>query len=262
MQFRILWDQPEPCPYRDQQTARLPLRLPLRPLSNEDFDQLLEEGDRRSGRMLYRTACPSCTACHPLRIPVARFQPSRSQKRVLKGSTEIELRIGRPGLTRDRLRLFNRHKLERGLSSSGTPLSPEHYRSWLMDTCVDTREFQYLVAGKLIGISIVDLGHKSASSVYHYFDPDESKRSLGVYSALAEIAWCQQQGIDWYYLGFYVEDCQHLRYKGSYYPHQRKVDGVWQEFTAADAAVVAVGASVSVDPEDRPTVPGHQALKS
>jgi arginine-tRNA-protein transferase len=251
MQFRILWDHPERCPYRDNQVARLPLRVPLRPLRPADFDQMLAEGDRRTGRMLYRTACPSCTACHPLRVPVQRFEATRSQKRVWKKNEDLELRISKPALTRDRLRMYNRHKLERGLSSSGEPLTAESYRAWLMDTCVDTREFQYLFEDKLIGVTIVDLGGRAASSVYHYFDPDYDSRSLGVYSALRELEWCKQQGLDWYYFGFYVQDCSHLRYKANYYPHQRRADGVWTEYSSAED----VGKVVEVCPPTPMLVP-------
>ena len=117
-----------------------------------------------------------------------------------------------------------------GLSRTEEPLGATAYRAWLVDTCVDTREVRYSVDDRLIAISILDFGRTSVSSVYHYFDPDESRRSLGVYSALAEIAWCNALGIEWYYLGYYVADCPRLSYKGTYFPHQRKVDGQWQEF--------------------------------
>ena len=231
MQFRILWNQPEPCPYREGYTAQLPLRLPLRRPTPEEFDKMLADGDRRSGRMVYRPTCPACTACEALRVPVDRFQPTRSQRRVWRGNPDVELRVGRPTLTSERLALYNRHKMERGLSRSGEPLSAESYRVWLMDTCTDTREFQFLVEGKVVAISIIDVGKDSASSVYHYFDPDVSKRSLGVYSIMREIEWCREQGIAWYYLGLYVEDCQHLSYKAAYWPNQRRINGDWIEFT-------------------------------
>lgn len=229
--FRTLWEQPEPCPYREGYTARLPLRRPNRLPSPEEFDRLLSEGDRRSGRMLYRTSCPACTACEPLRVPVDRFTPTRSQRRAARANGDVELRVGRPALTRERLELYNRHKLERGLSRSGEPMSDDHYRAWLLDTCADTREFTFLVAGRIVAVSIIDLGREAASSVYHYFDPDEAKRSLGVYSVLREIEWCREVGLRWYYLGLYVEECQHLRYKASYWPHQRLVNGAWVEFS-------------------------------
>ncbi len=229
MVFRVVWDQLETCPYREGATARLPLRLPARVLTPAEFDAALEAGDRRTGRMLYRTRCPACVACEPLRVPVARFRPTTSQRRSLRKNEDVRLEVGPPELSDARVALFNRHKLERGLSRTEEPLSAIHYRAWLVDTCVDTRELRYFVGDRLVAVSILDVGRASASSVYHYFDPDEGRRSLGVYSVLREIEWCASVGIEWYYLGFYVSDCAHLAYKAAYFPHQRRVDGAWVE---------------------------------
>ncbi len=228
MNFRVLWDQVEPCPYREGERARLPLRLPMGPLTPAQFDRCLADGDRRSGRMLYRTACPSCQGCEPLRVPVREFVPSKSQRRAWRRNCDdVRLVVGAPEVDDERLALFNRHKLERGLSASGEPLTATAYLAWLVQTCVDTREFRYLVGDRLVAVSVLDVGQTSVSSVYHYFDPAEERRSLGVFSALAEIAWAASQGYDWYYLGFYVSDCAHLRYKADYRPNERRVGGVW-----------------------------------
>ena len=226
--FRVLWDQVEPCPYREGQQARLPLRVPVTPLTGADFDACLAAGDRRSGRMLYRTACPTCQGCEPLRVPVSEFVPSKSQRRVLRrNQDDVRVEVGVALVDATRLSMFNRHKLERNLSSSGEPLSAEAYRAWVVHTCVKTLEFRYLVGERLVAVSVVDVGARSLSSVYHYFDPGESWRSLGVFSALAELAWAREQGYEWYYLGFYVSDCDHLRYKADYRPHERRVGGQW-----------------------------------
>ena len=230
MLFRVVWDQMEACPYLPGQVARLPLRMPSRPLTPDELDTRLELGERRSGRMVYRTQCPSCSACEPLRVSVPRFTPTPSQRRTWRRNTEsVRIEVGTPDLSEERLALYNRHKQERGLARSDEPLGPIGYRAWLVDSCVDSRELRYYVGDKLVGVSILDVGRTSASSVYHYFDPDEGRRSLGVYSVLREIAWCAEAGIDWYYLGLYVRDCTHLAYKASYNPHQRRIAGVWTE---------------------------------
>ena len=237
MQFRVVWDQMEACPYLNAQVARLPLRMPLAALSPDEFDHLLEEGERRSGRMLYRTQCPSCNACEALRVPVKRFLPTPSQERVLRrNAADVEMEIGVPELSWERLHLYNRHKMERGLSHGDEPLTAIGYRTWLMDSCVDTREIRYYVARRLVAVSILDFGRTSASSVYHYFDPDESRRSLGVYSVLKKIELCASAGIEWYYLGFYVGACSRLAYKAGYWPHQRRVAGTWTEFVGREPA--------------------------
>lgn len=232
MEYRIVWDQMEPCPYREGQVARLPLRLPLEPVSSEAFDALLEEGDRRSGRLLYRTRCPECDACKPLRVPVARFTPTKSHRRVLRKNEDVQVRVANPAVSAERLRLYNKHKLQRGLSRDGQELAASGYRAWLVDSCTRSRELHYLVAGRLIGVSVLDFGRRSVSSVYHYFDPEESRRSIGVYSVLKELELCKKYDFEWYYLGFYVDDCAHLNYKAEYLPHQRKIDGRWVDFEA------------------------------
>ena len=86
-------DELEPCPYLDGETARMPLRWQLRPLSDVEFDASLDMGDRRVGRMLYRTSCPSCNACEAIRIPVDDFTPTRSQRRVIRRNKDIKVQV-------------------------------------------------------------------------------------------------------------------------------------------------------------------------
>src|SRR5437762_10536556 len=80
----VVYDEPGPCSYLNEQIWRLPLRLPVRPLTREEFGARLAAGDRRQGRLLYRTACPSCQACEPIRLDVERFEPDKTQRRVLR----------------------------------------------------------------------------------------------------------------------------------------------------------------------------------
>lgn len=243
MQYRLVWDQPEPCPYLPERDARLPLRLPLGPMTPEAFDRLLASGERRSGRLVYHTQCGSCSECQSLRLPVDKFRPTKSQLRVWRRNEGvIRVEMGRPALTREHLALYNRHKLERGLARRDEPMSAESYRSWLVHTCTETAEIRYLLDDRLVGVSIVDFGRRAASSVYHYFDPDESKRSIGVYSVLKEIEICRRSGLAWYYLGYYVQDCRALAYKAQYWPHERRVDGIWTPFDAP-AEAPATGAA-------------------
>lgn len=228
VKFAVVHDGTEACPYLPGRLARMPLRLPLEQVTPEAFDALLEQGDRRFGPLLYRTRCPECSACEPIRVPVAQFRPSKTQRRVWRRNEgEITVEVGAPTITERHLELFNRHKHERGLERSVEVTTAESYRFHLVDTCVDSREVRYLLGGELIAVSILDVGRASASSVYHFFDPDQSARALGVYSVMWEIAWCASVGIEWYYLGLFVADCQSLSYKAQYRPHERRVNGVW-----------------------------------
>lgn len=233
--FVIVDATPHDCPYLPGQTARLPLRLPRGPITPTEFDRLLAQGDRRAGRLLYRTQCRSCQACEALRLPLARFVPTKSHRRVLRRNEDVRIEVGAPLATPRHLELYNRHKFERGLSQTEGPISVEEYRRYYIDTCVQTEEIRYLVGDRLIAVSLLDVGQRSASSVYHYFDPDESRRSPGVYSVLREIELCKERGFDWYYLGLWVGACASLAYKSQYYPHQRRQAGLWHTFEAPGA---------------------------
>jgi leucyl-tRNA---protein transferase len=229
---RLVYDGNEPCPYLPDQVSRTPLRLQLSTLEGSRFDELLEQGDRRVGRMLYRTACPSCRACEPLRIPVDLFTPSRSHRRILRRNEDLRVEVGPAIYSAERLALFNRHKRERGLARREQDTTQAGYEGWFVRSCVETVEMRYLVGDRLVGVGIVDLGERDSSSVYFYFDPDEGRRSLGTLSTLFEVEWLRRRGGRYHYLGLYVADCRHLVYKAAYFPHQRRVDGAWQQFAA------------------------------
>lgn len=228
---RVVQDRFEECVYRPGQVARCPARVPTAPLSPEQLDLLLEEGDQRVGNTVFRTECPFCHACEPVRVDVGAFAMSVSQARTWKrneGALRVEL--GEPTLSRRRVALWNRHRKERGLLAESSRRDPLGYKEWLVDSCAPTQEVRYWEGERLVAVSLLDFGRASANSAYHYFDPRASRRSLGVYSVLKEIELCRERGLRWYYLGLWVEDCTALRYKSAYFPHERLVRGRWERF--------------------------------
>lgn len=224
---RIVQDRFEECIYRPGQVARCPARVPSAPLTPSQLDLLLEEGDQRVGGTVFRTECPFCTACEPVRIDISRFEPSRSQRRVIRRNEDLVVEQGPPTLSRRRVALWNRHRRARGLLSEHSRRDAVGYQEWLVDSCAPTTEVRYLLAGRIIAVSLLDLGETSANSAYHYFDPVHAVRSLGVYSVLHEIELCRAMGMRWYYLGLWVSDCSALRYKSGYHPHERLIAGRW-----------------------------------
>nr|XP_045005450.1 arginyl-tRNA--protein transferase 1 isoform X4 [Jaculus jaculus] len=82
---------------------------------------------------------------------------------------------------------------------------------------------QYWLDGNIIAVGVIDILPHCVSSVYLYYDPDYSFLSLGVYSALREIAFTRQlhektAQLSYYYMGFYIHSCPKMRYKGQYRP--------------------------------------------
>jgi arginyl-tRNA--protein-N-Asp/Glu arginylyltransferase len=207
------------------------MSLPVGPLTPEQLDRLLEAGYRRSGWFFYRTECPQCSACEPLRLEAATFSPSRSQRRARKvGDHHLRLRIAKPEIDDRRIDLFNRHRTQRGLAHGDVPADEHDYRAFLVNSYCDVIEMSLWCEQTLIAISIADVGRTSLSAVYCFFDPEFSWLSPGTYAILKQIELAQHSQRRWLYLGMYVEANQHLKYKSNYGPHQRLIGGQWRDF--------------------------------
>jgi arginine-tRNA-protein transferase len=120
--------------------------------------------------------------------------------------------------------------MQRDLAASKEAYSPEDFRSFLVDSCCESRELSFWFNEQLIGCSIVDFGADSMSAVYSFFDPDFSRFSLGTYAILKQFALAREIKKKYLYLGMYVEDNQHLRYKGRFAPQERFIHGRWMPF--------------------------------
>lgn len=224
----VVYDEPMACPYLPGQRARLPMRLPTRWLTATEFDSRLQAGDRRQGVLLYRTSCAACRACEPIRIDVEAFKEGRTPRRIFRrGQEKIDVEIGPPEFSLERLALYNLHKRGRGLASTEDAMDEPGYRAFLVETCCDTFEIRYRVAGELMGVAIVDRAATALSAVYFYFNPDYGALSPGVFSILKQLELCRRWGLKYLYLGFYIEACRSMAYKARYRPHERLIDGAW-----------------------------------
>ena len=80
----------------------------------------------------------------------------------------------------------------------------------------------YLIDGKLIAVGVLDFLPNCLSSVYLYYDVDYSFLSLGVYTALREIALTRSlivhdpERFKYYCMGYYIHSCPRMLYKGQY----------------------------------------------
>lgn len=232
----IVYDRQVWCPYLPRQVARMPLRMPTRDLTGEELDERLAVGDRRQGVVLYRTRCPRCEACEPVRIDVARFRPTRTHRRTLaRGLRELAIEIGRPRVDAERVALYDRHKRARALADDAHPIEPQTYEEFLVATCCDSLEIAYRLNGELVGVAITDRGAISVSAVYCHHDPTKTTLGVGTFSILYQLELCKQWGLRWLYLGLYVAGNDPMAYKARFLPHERRIDGRWQVFEKAPA---------------------------
>lgn len=229
----LVWNETSRCPYLSEQTARLPLRLPMRRLKPAELGTRLAAGDRRQGLLLYRPSCPSCAACEAIRLDTQAFVPSRTQRRILaRGDAVLQTLIGRPAMTPDKVALYNRHKVERGLLTGDGLIDAEGYEQFLVESCTETIELRYVLNGLLVGIAITDRAGDALSAVYCFYDPGFARLSLGTYSILKQLALCRQWGLRYLYLGLYVAGSRPMAYKARFLPHERLIAGAWHRIDA------------------------------
>ena len=212
------------------------MRLPIRALRRSEFDDRLQDGDRRQGLLLYRTACPDCQACEPIRLDVDRFEPRRWQRRVFnRGERDLTTQVGPLEPTLEKVRLYNRHKYGRNLCAGEDAIDFDGYRAFLGESCCDSFEIRYLLDGKLVGVAITDRSARALSAVYCFFDPDAKRYSPGTYSILKQVDLAKRWGLQYVYLGLYIRGCEPMTYKAGFLPHERMLDDRWVEIAEEPA---------------------------
>lgn len=189
----------------------------------------MDAGFRRAGRVIYQPICTGCRACLPIRIPVSRFKPDKSQRRIWRRNQDLLVTIAAPAITPQKYRLYRKYQTI--WHASATDEGWEEFEAFLYQSPVNSLEFEYRdPAGRLLAVGICDVCSRSLSSVYFYFDPDEARRSLGTFGALYEIEHARSLGILCYYLGFFVRGCGSMEYKANFRPNELLCpDGTWRE---------------------------------
>lgn len=188
------------------------------------YEQLMNNGFRRSGFMFYQNCCPGCNECIPVRTEVDSFAMSASQKRIWKKNQDIVTEVRPLFFDEECFQLYRKFSVER----FQTDVDEAGYRDFLLKSPVESRMMTYRLENELIGVGWLDILQDVVSSVYFAFDPDYAKRSLGTFSIMKEIQLAQELGKTHLYLGFYVKECQAMSYKIKFSPSSVLNGNEWQ----------------------------------
>ena len=206
-----------PCPYKPGVDSRNEVYL-ADELDGAAYEHLLSLGFRRSGRVVYRPRCRTCHECRQLRIPVADFVPTRSMSRVTRRNSDVRVTLGEPEASKQKFELYRSYLDAQHDETMGRTY--DSFYDFLYDSPTDTCELCYRLGGRLIGVSIVDRLPGGLSSVYMFFDPAYRSRSLGTFSVLWEVGYCQEARLPYYYLGYFVAGSRTMSYKGRFRPNE------------------------------------------
>jgi leucyl-tRNA---protein transferase len=223
----VFLSAPAPCSYLPDRVAQL--RYELTPgLTAAEYMERLLEGWRRFGPVIFRNECPSCRMCQSLRVPVATFQPSESQRRAWKKNDgAIRIEIGAPSDAPEKLALLARFH-EHGSSTKGWPGREHPDVRLFVANPFATEEWSYFAGDRLVGVGYVDVLPGGLSAIYFFHDPDEGRRSLGTFNVLKILETARQRRLPYVYLGYYVDGCRSLAYKARFRPNEMHIDGEWR----------------------------------
>ena len=184
-------------------------------------DSLTQVGFRRSQNIAYRPACEDCNACVSARIPVARFEPSRSQRRVLARNADLTRTLVEAEASPEQFDLLQRYLNARHPGGGMTDMSWLDYVAMVEDTAVRTHLIEYRrAAGVLIACALTDLLSDGLSLVYSFFAPEIPSRSLGQFVILDHIRQAGIVHLDHVYLGYWVRGSAKMDYKARFRPLQ------------------------------------------
>ncbi|MEO0388895.1 MAG: arginyltransferase [Pseudomonadota bacterium] len=222
---------PQPCPYLEGKVERK-LFTALQTTQADTLNNVLShQGFRRSQNVVYRPSCADCAACLSARIVVGDFTLSRSQRRVARRNSGLDRVATTPWASEEQYELFRRYLSSRHSDGGMADMDVYEYAAMVEETPVRSRLIEYYQQRdgrrELAAVCLTDVLSDGLSMVYSFYDPDLAGRSLGTYIILDHVAIAREAGMDYVYLGYWVEGSRKMDYKSRFRPLEVFFRGKW-----------------------------------
>jgi leucyl-tRNA---protein transferase len=218
-----------PCGYYDDRNSANLVPDPQLSINAWLYARLVNNGFRRSGGFVYRPHCPTCQRCVPCRIDVEHFKPNRNQRRCLKRNNDLTTHIKDAHFTEEYLDLYQRYMEGRHSESSMASPQEEDFKNFLLCDWSQSVFIECRLDGKLLSVTVADFLNIGPSAVYTFFEPAESKRSLGTFAILQQVWLARIYQREHVYLGYWIEDHPKMNYKYNFNSLEFFVDNEWVE---------------------------------
>jgi len=131
--------------------------------------------------------------------------------------------------------LYEKYITQRHADGDMYPPSREQYRSFLVESLASTQYYGFYDEARLVSVCVIDVVDDGVSALYTFYDPEFDRQALGVNTILWQIERCQQLGLPYLYLGYWIRACNKMNYKMAYKPQQHLVGNEWRRVNISTA---------------------------
>jgi arginyl-tRNA--protein-N-Asp/Glu arginylyltransferase len=223
--LRFFLTAPSPCPY-------LPGRKERKVFTALDgldagalHDVLTNAGFRRSQNIAYRPSCDACDACISARVPVEQFEFTRRWRKIMLRNADLTRSLRPAQATDEQFKLLRRYLASRHSDGGMAEMTFTDFAH-----IVEYRFTDGPQRGALAAAALVDALGDGLSMVYSFFDPEEARRSLGVYTILDHIQQARAAGFGYLYLGYWIPGSDKMNYKAEFRPLELLLGGEWRPY--------------------------------
>jgi arginyl-tRNA--protein-N-Asp/Glu arginylyltransferase len=224
---------PSPCPYLPGRVERKVFTHLVGQDARSLNTQLSQGGFRRSQNIAYRPACDGCAACVSVRVPVNTFRTTGSFRRTMRANADLDATVVKSNATSEHYSLFRSYIDSRHSDGGMADMTVLDFSAMVDDNFVDRRLVEYRVRGgeedgRLVGAVLIDILGDGISMIYSFYDPDETRRSLGTFMILDNLSRVRRLGLPYLYLGYWVRGSRKMDYKSRFLPQERLTADGWR----------------------------------
>jgi len=233
--LRFFLTAPSPCPYLQGKKERKVFTALDGVDAGALHDALTNAGFRRSQNIAYRPSCDACDACISARVPVEQFAFNRRWRKIMLRNADLTRSLRPAQATEEQCRLLRRYLGSRHADGGMADMTFTDFAAMVEESAVHTHVVEYRYSagpdrGALAAAALVDALGDGLSMVYSFFDPEETRRSLGVYTILDHIQQARAAGFGYLYLGYWIPGSDKMHYKSEFRPLELLLGGEWRPY--------------------------------